>query len=52
MILSEITQRQIPYEITNMWNLTKNYTKELTKQKKTRFWNQIYGYKRGNMGGA
>ena len=45
-------ERQMSYEITNMWNVTKSDTKELTKQKQTqRFWNQIYGYQRGNVGG-
>ena len=29
IILSEISQRQISYEITKMWNLIKNDTKNL-----------------------
>ena len=32
IILSEVSQRQISYEITNMWNIIKNDTKELIKQ--------------------
>ena len=33
IILSEVkSERQIPYEITNVWNLIINDTKELTKQ--------------------
>ena len=34
-----------------MLNLIKNDSKELTKQKQTqRFWIQIHGYQRGNVG--
>ena len=33
IILSEVRERQISYEITNMWNLIKNDTKKFfTKQ--------------------
>ena len=43
-------ERQRSHKIINMWDPTKNYTKELTKQKQTqRFWNQISGYQRGNV---
>ena len=42
-------ERQISYETTNMWNLIKNDTKELTKQKQTQgFQKQTYVYQRGN----
>ena len=52
IILSEVRERQISYEITDMWNLIKNDTKELTRKKQTqRFQNQTYGYQGGNMGG-
>ena len=40
IIPSEVSQTEkdkycLRSEITNMWNLTKNYTKELTKWKQT-----------------
>ena len=36
-----------------MWNLIKNYTKELTEQKQTqRFQNQTYGYEQGKEEGS
>ena len=35
-----------------MCHLTKNGTEEIAKEKHTqRFWNQTYGYQRGNVGG-
>ena len=42
-------ERQILYEITNMWNLTKMIQKNLENRNRQRFWNQIYGYQRGNV---
>ena len=52
IILSEVRQRQVSYDITYMWNLIKIIQMNLfTKQKQThRFRNQMYGYKRGNNG--
>ena len=45
MDLSELRQRQVPYEITDMWNLIKRIQdNSSTKQKQTEsFQNQIYG---------
>ena len=36
IILSEISQRQMSYEITNMWNLIKNDTWELVHKTENR----------------
>ena len=47
IILSEVSQRQILYDVTYMWNL-KNDTNELIKQKQThRHKKKSYGYQRG-----
>ena len=35
IILSEVRQRQILYDITSMWNLIKNNTKELIYKTET-----------------
>ena len=43
IILSEISQRQISYDIIHMWNLKMNL---FTKQKQTHG-NQTYGFHRG-----
>ena len=47
-------ERQIPYEITNLWNLIKMIQKNLlTKQKQTqRFQSQIYSYQGANVVGG
>ena len=53
IILSEVSQRQISYDITYMWNL-KNMIQMnlLTKQKQThRLRKQTYGYQRGKVWG-
>ena len=54
VILTEVRERQISYDITYMWNLKKKKTIQnilFTKQKKTHwFQNQTYGYQRGNSG--
>ena len=52
IILSEVSRRQVSYDVTCMWNLIKMIQKTLfTKQKWThRFLNQTYGYPRGNVG--
>ena len=49
VILSEVRQRQISYDITCMWNLKKMIQMNLhTKQKQThRHRKQTYGYQRG-----
>ena len=45
-------ERQITSDIAYMWNLIKNDTKELTKQKHTqRFQNKTSGCQRGNVVG-
>ena len=52
IILSEVRQRQILYEITNMWNLIKKKVQKnlFTKQKQTQiFQNQTYDYQMGNI---
>ena len=46
IIVSEIYQRQIAYDIICIWNLIKMMDKTETH----RFQNLIYGYQRGNMG--
>ena len=45
-------ERQIAFEITNMWNLIRMIEKYLfTKQKQTQsFWNKTYGYQSVNIG--
>ena len=52
IISSEVSQieKQIPNDISYMWNLIKVIQKNLfTNQKQThRFRSQIYGYQRGN----
>ena len=52
IIPSEVSQieKQIPNDISYMWNLIKMIQKNLfTNQKQThRFRSQIYGYQRGN----
>ena len=49
IILHEVRQRQIPYDITYMWNL-KNSTSELIYRTKShRCRKQIYGYQWGEM---
>ena len=47
--LSDVSQRQIPYDIIYMWNLKKMIQMNLlTKQEQThRPWKQTYGYWRG-----
>ena len=47
-------ERQIPYDITYMWNLIKMIQMNLfTKQKQThRSQNQTYAYQRGNVEGS
>ena len=52
IILSEVSQRQISYDITYMWNLKKMIQMNLfTKQKQThRHRKQTYGYQRGKGG--
>ena len=49
MTLSEVSQRQISYDITYMWNLKKMIQMNLlTKQKQThRHRKQTYGYQSG-----
>ena len=49
IILSEVSQRQISYDITYMWNLEKMVQMNLfTKQKQThRQRKQTYGYQKG-----
>ena len=46
-------ERQLSYEITSMWNLIQNVTKELIHktERDSKITNQIYGYQRGNMTG-
>ena len=52
IILSEVSQRQILYEITYMWNLKIIQMNLFTKQKQThRHRKQSYGYQRGKGGG-
>ena len=53
IILSEVSQRQIPCEITYMWNLIKWYKRTyFKKQKHTHgFQNQSYGYHSWNCWG-
>ena len=46
IIVSEIYQRQIAYDIICIWNLIKMMDKTETH----RFQKLIYGYQRGNMG--
>ena len=50
---SQVRQRQISYNITNMWNLIfKNDTNELVYEIETdsQILKQTYGYQRGNVG--
>ena len=50
--VSEVNQRQISYEMINMWNLIKMTENNLfIKYKQTqRFQNQTHIYQRGNLG--
>ena len=52
IILNEVRERQISYDITYMWNLKKMIQMNLlTKQKQTdRHRNKICGYQRGKVG--
>ena len=44
-------EKQIPYDITYMWNLKKDTNEFITKHKQThRLQKQAYGYQKGNMG--
>ena len=54
VILSEVRERQISYDITYMQNLKKMIQMNLfTKQKQThRLRKQTYGYQRGKIGGG
>ena len=53
VILSDVRQRQISYDIAYMWTLKKMIQINLfTKQKQThRLRKQTYGYQRGKVGG-
>ena len=51
IILSEVSQREIPYDITYMWNLKMIQMNVFTKQKEThRHRKQNYGYQRRKWG--
>ena len=53
IILTEVSQRQIPYDITYRQNPIKNDTKELMDREEThRFQKQSLGYHGGNRGGG
>ena len=47
-ILSEVSQRQISYDIAYMWNLMKMIQKSLFIKQTHRFQNQTYGSHKGN----
>ena len=55
IILSEVCQTEkykISYDTGHLWNLKRNDTNELTKQKQThRLREQTYRYQGGRMGG-
>ena len=54
ILLSEVRERQISYDITYMWNLNKKMIQMnlFTKQKQThRHRKQTCGYQRGKVGG-
>ena len=44
-------ERQMSYEIINMWNLIKNDMRTYKTEQTQRFLNQTYSYQRGNVGG-
>ena len=50
IILSEVSKKQISYDITYMWNLIKTDTKELIYKTEadSQITNQMYGHQRGN----
>ena len=54
IILSEVSQRQISYDITYMWNLKKKKKRynELTYKTEidSQYTKQTYSYQRGNQG--
>ena len=50
-MLSEISQRQIRYDITYLWNLKNNTNESYTKHKQThRSRKQTHDYQRGDKG--
>ena len=52
IILSAVSQRQISYDITYMWNIKNVQMNLFTKQKQThRVRKQTYGYQRQKVGG-
>ena len=53
IILSEVkSERQIPYEITNVWNQRKNNIKELTKETDSRTLQPNSWLPKGKCGGG